>query len=135
MPTPTITLTVGTEWISLHRDLMWVDRINWSPVRQTVEFGLTGAPIVHIGAKIKGREITLQPENEDTWMTSDLVEAVKLWAAVPGKLMTLNIHGEDYQVIFRHSGDGGGLEATPVVHFNDVVDTDFFLCVFRFLEV
>lgn len=130
-----ITLSDGTTTLTLHPDLLWSDENNWHPVEQTVQRTITGAVIVSVGARIKGRSITLQPEDQSSaWMSRTTIEALRNWAAVPGKQMTLTLRGIAYSVIFRHH-DGQAVDATPIIHYNDVEASDWYSITLRFMEV
>lgn len=130
-----ITLSDGTTTLTLHPDLLWSDENNWHPVEQTVQRTITGAVIVSVGARIKGRSITLQPEDQSSaWMSRTTIEALRNWAAVPGKQMTLTLRGIAYSVIFRHH-DGQAGDVTPIIHYNDVEASDWYSITLRFMEV
>lgn len=129
-----ITLSDGTTTITLHPDLFWSDENNWNPVEQTVDRTITGAMVIMAALRVAGRPITLEPEDDSTaWMLRSQVDALRNWAAVPGKEMTLTLRGVDRTVIFRHQD--GGFEARPVIHYNDVVPGDFYLCTVRLMEI
>mgnify|MGYP000747585252 CR=1 FL=1 len=129
-----ITLSDGTTTVNLHADLRWSDEDNWHPVQQAVQRTITGALDIQASAMTKGRPITLEPENDDSaWMTSSDVVQLRNWAAVPLQVLTLTLRGVSQSVIFRHQD--GGFEARPVVHYQDRLDTDFYLCVVRLMEV
>lgn len=129
-----ITLSDGTTTITLHPDLFWSDENNWNPVEQTVDRTITGAMVIMASLRVAGRPITLEPEDDSTaWMLRSQVDALRNWAAVPGKEMTLTLRGVDRTVIFRHQD--GGFEARPVIHYNDVVPGDFYLCTVRLMEI
>lgn len=130
-----ITLSDGTSTVTLNPDLLWVDESEWQPVEQRIERTITGALIVSVAARTGGRPITLQPEDETSgWMTRATVELLRNWAAVPGKTLTLTLRSTARSVIFRHH-DGVAVDATPVVHFNDVDASDFYRCTVRLMEV
>ena len=130
-----ITLVDGATTITLNPDLIWNDENDWHPVEQTTERSVTGALIVQVSTRIKGRPITLQPEDESSgWMLRSVVESLRNLAAVPGKVMTLTIRGIARQVMFRHQ-DGAALEASPVVHYSDVDAGDYYRVTLRFMEV
>lgn len=130
-----ITLSDNTTSISLHPDLFWNDENNWNPVEQSVERSITGALIVQTAQRVAGRPITLQPEdNSSAWMTRETLDALRNWAAVPGKQMTLTLRGTDRTVMFRHH-DGEAIVATPVVHYSDVVSTDWYRVTIRLMEL
>lgn len=130
-----ITLSDGTLTVELNPDLFWVDESAWQPVEQRVERTITGALIVSVAAKTGGRPITLQPEDDRSgWMTRSTIEQLRNWAAVPGKSLTLTLRSTARSVIFRHH-DGVAVDATPVVHFNDVDEGDFYRCTIRMMEI
>ncbi|AXY83368.1 hypothetical protein [Acidovorax phage ACPWH] len=129
-----ITLADGSTTLTLNPDLMWSDENNWNPVEQSVERTVTGATVVMSSLRVGGRPITLEPEDDSSaWMVRNAVDALRNWAAVPGKEMTLTLRGVPRTVIFRHQD--GGFEARPVIHYNDVVPTDFYLCTIRLMEI
>ena len=130
----TISLTDGSTVIDLHPDLYWSDEHTWAPVEQAVGRTLTGALDVQAAARIAGRPITLEPEDDNSaWMPYTTVQQLRNWAAVPEKTLVLTLRGETYSVIFRHQD--GGLEAKPVAHRRDVQADDPYLCVIRLMEV
>lgn len=129
-----ITLTYGGDTLTLHPDLLWNDEHSWSPVQQTAAYSLSGALILDVGVKAAGRPITLQPEDvSSAWMTLDVVETLKAWAAAPAAEMVLNIRGVARDVVFRHSD--GALEVSPVIHYSDHEQTDYFLVTIRLMEI
>ena len=129
-----ITLTDGTTSLELHPDLLWSDEYRWNPVVQSADRSITGAHIIQTAGVQSGRPITLEPEDDSSaWMTRTQVDAIRNWAAVPGKEMTLTLHGVSRTVIFRHQD--GGFEARPVLHYDVPVSTDFYLCTIRLMEI
>lgn len=132
-----ITLKVGITTLQLHPDLRWSDEFNWNPVEQTVERTITGAMVVSAHARQAGREITLEPEDDNSaWMSRATVEQLRNWAAVPGQELELTLRGEARDVVFRHHA-GAALDAVPVVHFSDsdIASDDFYRCTLRFMEI
>lgn len=130
-----ITLSDGVLTVTVPDDLYWADEYGWHPVAQTVERTITGAQIVSVAARIGGRPITLQPQDErSAWMTRATLEQLRAWAGVPGKQLSLSLRGVARDVVFRHH-DGAGLEATPLLHFSDVDAADFYLCTLRLMEL
>lgn len=130
----TISLSDGVTPVTLNPDLFWSDENNWHPVEQTVQRTITGALIVSSATRVAGRPITLEPENDSSaWMPLGVVALLRNWAAVPGKVLTLTLRGVTRQVIFRHQD--GGLDARPVVHYNDADNADNYLCVVRLMEI
>lgn len=130
-----ITLADGATVYELHADLYWSDENNWHPVEQTVQRTITGAVIVSVGSRVKGRSITLLPQDQESaWMSRATLEALRNLAAVPGKTLTLTLRGIAYSVIFRHH-DGQAVEATPIVHYSDVDAGDWYSVTLRFMEI
>lgn len=132
-----ITLTVGATALALHDDLYWSDENNWHPVEQAVARGITGALIVQAAERLdgKGRPITLGPiDDSSAWMTATTLAQLKAWAAVPAQVMELTLRGVEYEVMFRHQ-DGAAVEASPLVHFSTVDDTDFYRVTIRLMVV
>ena len=129
-----ITLSDGTTTLTLHPDLLWVDENDWLPISQTAQRTLTGALIISANAMIAGRPITLQPENESSaWMPRTTLTQLRNWAAVVGQVLTLTLNTLTYPVIFRHQ-DGVAVEATPLVHYSDELDSDWYLITVRLMD-
>lgn len=131
----TITLADNASSLTLNPDLAWVDQYDWHPVEQNVERTLSGALIVSAATRTNGRPITLQAADENSgWMTKATLDALRNWAAVPGKTLTLTLTGTARTVVFRHD-EGAAIQATPVVFYSDLASDDWFRVVLRFLEV
>ena len=131
-----LTLADSGTTLTLNPDLYWSDEYNWNPVEQAVERTITGAQVIQAAARVAGRPITLEPEDDGTaWVSRSHVEALRNWAAVPGKTMTLTLRGVARTVIFRHQD--GGFEARPVIQFRDghELPADFYLCTIRLMEI
>lgn len=129
-----ITLADASSVITLHPDLYWSDEDSWHPVEQGVQRTLSGGLDIQVAALLKGRPITLEPEdNNSAVMPSSVVARLRNWAAAPGKQMTLTLRGQTYTVLFRHQD--GGFEARPFVHYRDRVDEDLYHCVIRLMEI
>lgn len=130
-----ITLTYDTTTLTLHPDLFWTDENDWAAVEQSIQRSVSGALIVSASQRIAGRPITLQPENDSSaWMMRSVLDTLSTWSSVPNRQMVLTIHGTSYDVIFRHH-DGQAIEARPVIQYQDVQPTDFYLVTLRFMEV
>lgn len=130
-----ITLDDGTTSISLHPDLFWDDEHSWNAVAQTADSTITGALVVQSGSRVAGRPITLKPENDSSaWTSRAILDQLRTFGTVPGKTMTLTLRGVAHSVIFRHH-DGIAVDAEPVVHYNDVESTDWYLVTLRLMEI
>lgn len=131
-----LTLADSGTTLTLNPDLYWSDEYNWNPVEQAVERTITGAQVIQVAGMTKGRPITLEPiDDEAAWMTLTDVTALRNWAAVPGKTMTLTLRGVARTVIFRHQD--GGFDARPVLQYRDghELPVDFYLCTIRLMEI
>lgn len=134
-----ITLSNGATTLTLPPDLIWVDRLTWSPVAQATERSITGALIVDAAARTNGRVITLKGDGDSAWIELLLLQTLRTWSETPGLQMQLT-WGLDAArtVIFDHGNDetsnAMGMEA--VVAYSDPQDTDYYCnLVLRFLEV
>ncbi len=129
-----ITLSDGVDTITLHKDLLWSDEAFWNAVEQTAKRTVTGAMIVQSGTRVKGRPITLEPEDDASAPTTrEVLDQLRNWAAVPGKTMVLTLGGVGYDVIFRHQD--GGLEARKWIHYDSVLPADIYLVVIRLMTI
>lgn len=129
-----ITLSYNGTTLELNSDMRWPDELSWSPVVQSVERSITGAMLIDYGTRIGGRNITLEPDGDDSgWLPRLTVETLQAWASVAGREMTLGMNGTTYQVIFRQLD--GAIEAAPVVFYSDVATTDWYRATLRFLEI
>ena len=129
-----ITLSDGITTVNLHKDLFWSDEYNWAPVEQSVDRSITGALIIQAAGRQYGRPITLEPENDSSaWMKRSVIDALRNWAAEPGKELTLTLRSVSRTVIFRHQD--GGLEVSPVIHYDAPVNDDWYLATIRLMEV
>ncbi|RYF58228.1 MAG: hypothetical protein EOO27_13170 [Comamonadaceae bacterium] len=130
-----ITLSDGTTTVVLDPDLYWTDENDWSPVRQSVDEGLTGSLIVQSAAVLAGRPITLQPEDDNSaWITREVLDQLRVWGAIPDLQLTLTLRGEGRIVRCRHQ-DRPWLTAKPRVHFSDVQPSDQYLITLKFMEI
>lgn len=55
--------------LSLPAGLVWVDEFSWRPVQQTSEYAVTGALVVDVAERVKGRPITLEAADDHGWIT------------------------------------------------------------------
>lgn len=130
------TLTATGVTLVLDPDLYWADEFDWSPVEQGVTRSITGALIIQTQAGIKGRPITLRPDDDGgAWMPRSTALQLLAWAAVPDLQLTLTLFdGFPRTVIFRHH-DQPAASARPVVFFSDAGPADWYLATLKFMEV
>lgn len=130
-----VSLTDGTTTVDLHADAFWSDEASWHPVEQTVERTITGALIVSVAARIKGRSITLQSiDQSSAWVQRPKVDILRNWAAVAGKQLTLTLRDQTYTVIFRHH-EPPAFDATQIKFQREVEASDWFTVVLRLMEI
>lgn len=132
-----ITLSDGTDTVTLSPDVNWTDEFKWSPVKQTVTPSLSGALILQTGTLQAGRPITLESSDDAAWMHRDTVAGLlRNWSAVPGMSLVLTLRGTTRNVAFRHQ-DGVAFEANALLLFSDsdVDDSDYYTYVLRLMEI
>lgn len=96
-----ITLTDGTDVVSLPPGLQWRDEFSWSPVEHSTDYSLTGSLVVQEGERQDGRPITLYGGTEGAWIDRATLEALYAMASVPNQPMTLALWGRTFSVMFR----------------------------------
>lgn len=127
-------MSITLDTITLPEDLEWSDEYDWSPVGQNIAISMTGALIIEEAAQQKGRPITLKGNDEQaSWATKTVVEALRVKAATPGGVMTLNFRGTEYVVMFRR--DQTAVTARQVAGYADPLDTDYYSLTIRLMEV
>ncbi|MBF0309806.1 MAG: hypothetical protein HQL56_09785 [Magnetococcales bacterium] len=82
--------------------LQWTDQYDWSPVAQEVGRTLGGTLVTWSQGLQKGRPITLEAEDNTTWLTIEQVQVLQVMAAQPGAVFVLTWGTESWPVIFRH---------------------------------
>lgn len=128
------TLSDGTTTVTITDDLQWSDEFAWAPVSQAVQQTITGALIVQPQARTAGRPITLAADSEMAgWISRAALDQFKVWAAVPGQVLTLTYRGTAHSVIWRHQDTA--IEAAPVVPYADVQAGDYYRAILRTMEL
>lgn len=97
--------------VILSGSLQWIDKSGYERVAQERKVTLGGKSVFYTKALIGGRPITLVATEETGWLTKAMVDSLTSRAEVPGLVYTLSLHGESFQVVFRH-------EDTPALEFN-----------------
>lgn len=123
-------ITLNT--LSLPDDLIWSDEFAWTPIRQNQDVSLSGALIVEEAAQQKGRLITLTG-NDDVWATRATVEALYALAQHPATPMALNLNGQSFSVLFRHSE--GAIDAQPVIAHSNPDASTYYTLTLRLIEI
>lgn len=104
-----ITLSDGSTTLELPSDMEWRDEFGWTPVEHSTDYSETGALVVQEGERQDGRPITLFG-GRGVWVPRSLVEALYQMASVPNQVMTLNLWGREFNVMFRRPA----IEAEPI---------------------
>lgn len=104
-----ISITDGTNVITLPPDLDWRDEFGWTPVEHSTDYSMTGALVVQEGERQDGRPITLFGGRE-VWIPRTTIEALHTMASVPDQRMTLALWGRSFTVMFRRPA----IEAEPI---------------------
>ena len=129
------TLTYGGTTVALPTDLLWVDEYAWRPVEQRQTYTITGAQIVEAYAKQAGRAITLRGGANYAPVTRSVLESLRAWAAVPGRVFSLVLRSEAARTVAFDQA-AGAIEATPLIDYSDVDANDQYVSlVLRFIEV
>jgi hypothetical protein len=127
------TLSDGASVITLD-DLRWIDELAWSPVRQEVDYSITGALVVHVGTMQAGRLITLQsPDQLSGWINRSALVQCRAWAATPGQVLTLMHDGATYSVAWRTHDTA--IDADPLVPFSDTSAADLYRVTLRLMTI
>lgn len=120
--------------------LRWSDEFNWTPIAQSIEYGLTGAPLIQESTRLAGRPLTLTGGRSWAWINrSDLIALQALLDATAQRTLTLH-DGRQIPVIPRRDGDGPLTVApVPVVGDSGPADptdaTHYYIDQIRFLIV
>ena len=91
-----------------------------------------GAVIVQQGTKLAGRPVTLGGEDNHNWLRRETLATLHEWAAVPELELTLDYHGNTYNVIFRNHDQA--LSVSPVWWTNDA-DSDWYHAEIRLMTL
>lgn len=120
--------------ISLPPDLWWSDEIDWTPVAQNAAFSLDGALVVEESLKRAGRPITLRGHSQRAWVPRETVLALQNMAAEPDRQMLLQIHDQQFIVIFRHV-NGSAFQAESLRRLSPPLAADSYILTLHFLVV
>lgn len=83
--------------------LLWTDLWDWSPVAMETARTLGGAPVVWSQPLLRGRPVTLEAQEEVTWLNRATVDAIRAMAAQSGASFILIWELEAHTVMFRHN--------------------------------
>ncbi|MGB0732113.1 MAG: hypothetical protein ACPGPF_00060 [Pontibacterium sp.] len=118
--------------IELPADMRWQDEFDYSAVRQTQSYALSGTLVLQEGQRQAGRPITLTT-GDDVWATRATVAALYALAQLPNNPLTLVLHEREFTVQFRH--DAAAVTAVPVVPYAQPDSGDFYTLTLRLIEV
>jgi len=120
--------------VTLNPSLQWTDRFQFTGVAQAVNRTLGGKLVVFSSPLIAGRPITLVAEADTGWLTKAMVDAIVAAAATPGAQYTVSIHGEDFNVIFRHE-DNPAIDFIPIQPKSNPLPGDWYTGTIKLLTV
>ncbi|WP_018991302.1 hypothetical protein [Aromatoleum toluclasticum] len=119
--------------VQIPEDVWWTDEFAWKAVEQSSTRGLTGARIVQVGVKLKGRPITLTSNERGGWVPRSTVLALRAFADAPGVTYTLTLaDGRAYQVQFDHERE---FTATPIRPAGDMTGSTHYRVTVPLIEV
>jgi len=132
-----ITLTHGTQTVTLPEALIWSDELAWSPVTQSAAYSIEGALVIDRMVRQAGRPITLTGSASRAWVERGALRQLQAWAAQETEaVFVLILRGTAYRVIFDLSQDGGAVTGEPVMAWDTPADGDeYFNVKLKFLEV
>lgn len=123
--------TLGT--IQIPEDVWWTDEYGWRAVEQSSTRGLTGARIVQVGIKTKGRPITLASNEKGGWVPRSTARALHaLFDAAPITQTLTLADGRAFQVQVDPERE---FSATPVRPAADLTDSSWYRIVLPLIEV
>ncbi len=125
---------IRLDTVLLPDGLVWSDEFAAQAVAQTVRRTLDGSLVVFYGQHSGGLPITLESEPDAGWLTRTQVEALKLRADSPGGILTLELRGQVFQVMFRHH-EPPAFEAKPLVALAHPQPGDFYLATLKLMTV
>mgnify|MGYP001006359454 CR=1 FL=1 len=104
--------------------MVWEDEFAWSPVAQTIEYGLTGSQIIDEAVKQAGRPITLIGQSDGNHHTGGIQRAdlltLRTTLYVVGAIHTLTLHdARTFTVTSVHGGEGP-ITAVPLPVFGSI---------------
>jgi hypothetical protein len=113
--------------------MIWSDEYDWHPVVQSSEFTTKGSLLIESAVKQAGRPISLNNTEDQAWVTKSACDQIKVWASLPGIVLTLIYRGVTHTVMFDH--EKTAFEATPLVFYREAVSGDFYIVNIRFIEI
>lgn len=120
--------------ITLPPDLVWPDEFTAQGVAQVVKRTLDGGVLVFHQPLQAGQSITLESSERHAWVKRSVMEELKVLADSPGLVMSLQLRGRNYSVLFRHN-EGNAFEAEPIIPFANPSPDDYYTVRIRLMTV
>lgn len=108
--------------IELPRNLVWGDRFDYCPIKQTTSKTVTGHVVIQRGRMVEGRPITLTGAKQSAWLKQSEADALAALRLLDDPL-TLVYAGDTFKVRFNLS-DANHLPIRPVLDGCPVDDPD-----------
>lgn len=119
--------------IEIQEDVWWSDEFAWNPVEQSSTRSLTGARLVQVGVKVKGRPITLSSNERGGWVPRSTVLALHAQRALPGQTFALTL--ADGRVFSVQHDPEREFSAAPVRPAADITDATPYRITLPLIEV
>lgn len=131
-----ITLSDGTNTVTLRDDTEWTDEFGWQPLVQTAQYSLTGALVVEEAPMLAGRPITLAGADDRAWVAYADLQQLQTWALTPSLALTLTLRGSARQVRFDLR-NGSPIAARQVMWVDNppAADAWFAINALKFFEI
>ncbi|WP_432745764.1 hypothetical protein ABXJ76_07805 [Methylobacter sp. G7] len=126
-------MSITLDAITLPEDLIWTDEFDWSPRQQKETYTLTGALVVELGIKQKGRSITLVGGEQAAWIERSVL--MSLYAKLDSaSVMTLTLNdARVFSVVF--SADSRPIEAALIIDYSTPASTDWYSLTLKLMQV
>lgn len=120
--------------LSLNPSLQWVDRIRYADIAQEQLRTLGGSLVINSARLYKGRQVTLEAQEETGWLTKSMVSSLLTLADGLASIYTLDFHGEVVSVVFDHVS-APVVDMRPLLYKEPQANTDYFIGTIKLITV
>ena len=120
--------------VTLNPSMPWVDRYEFSSVKQSAKRTLGGGLVLFNSSLVYGRAITLEGREDQGWMTFAMVNALQVLSDDSEAVYNLQIGSEVFTVMFRHS-DPPAFSAKGLIERSVPLAGDMFTGVIKLITV
>lgn len=111
--------------LELPNSLVWLDEFEQPTVSQTHKRTLAGSIVIFSGSRPNGIPVTITSGPDYGWVKRSIVLQIKSLADQAGLVMTLDIKGKSFNVVFDHSNNNA-FTAIPIYPYANPTDTDYY---------